>query len=179
METIPCIQTSYSSPNTLPTMPTSLNVGTFPHRHHFKTQHKAVFVYAMKVHWAVPLQLSTRWVSSQLHIPATLNLEDKPPAPTEIESGWSPPSEVFMSEYMASHVTTQDSNVQGHSTSYVMGTTALWTWYICTAVSSNSTIKHYDNSSGSYLDLEVMTAAVSGGSGDLALGRTACRVELE
>jgi len=60
-----------------------------------------------------------------------------------------------------------------------MGTTALWARYMCTAVSSNSNIKHYNNSSGSYLDLEVMTAAVSGGSGDLALGRTACRVELE
>lgn len=37
----------------------------------------------------------------------------------------------------------------------------------------------WESDNSSYLDLELMTAAVSGGSGDLARGRTACRVELE
>jgi len=60
-----------------------------------------------------------------------------------------------------------------------MGTTALWARYMCSTVSSNSNMTYYNNNSDSYLDLEVMTAAVSGGSGDLALVRTACRVELE
>ena len=68
---------------------------------------------------------------------------------------------------------------QAHCTTHEMGTTALWARYMCSTVSSNSNMTYYNNNSDSYLDLEVMTAAVSGGSGDLALVRTACRVELE
>lgn len=67
MEAIPCKVISYTGPTACPTMPTSLNEGISPHKRHFKKHNIKLSVYAMKVHWAVPLQLTTSVTSQPLY----------------------------------------------------------------------------------------------------------------
>lgn len=129
METIPCKAISYTSPTTCPTMPTSLNKGISPQRCHFKTQHKAV--YAMKVNWAVPLRLSTSFTSPPLYPGGQ--------APIIQWTGVHPHPQWYLCQTTCHHIW-QDSNVQDHSTSHEMGTTALWDRHTCNGVSSNSNI---------------------------------------
>jgi len=90
----------------------------------------------------IKMYMTWRW-TGQLHIPATLSWRTSPHYPLN----WSlsgPHPQWYLCRTTWHHIW-QDSNVQDHSTSHEMGTTALRDRYTCTAESSNNNIKHYNN----------------------------------